>query len=147
MSCEGDVPLLFTENDTNNERLFPGLKNESPYVKDGINDCVVHGDQGAVNPAKQGTKVAAHYKVNVGAGQTAVIRLRLTKAAPDAKSNAFGQDFDEIFAARLREADEFYQVSHAAIGQCRRGQRHAPGPRGHALEQAVLLLRRGQLAR
>ena len=50
--------LLFTENDTNHERLFPGQKNESPYVKDGINDCVVHGRQGAVNPAKQGTKVA-----------------------------------------------------------------------------------------
>ena len=71
LSCEGDVPLLFTENETNHERLFPGQKNESAYVKDGINDCVVHGSQGAVNPGKQGTKVAAHYKVNVGAGQTA----------------------------------------------------------------------------
>ena len=63
LSCEGDVPLLFTENETNHERLFPGQKNESPYVKDGINDCVVHGRQGAVNPGKQGTKVAAHYQV------------------------------------------------------------------------------------
>ena len=60
--CEGEVPLLFTENETNHERLFPGHKNESPYVKDGINNCVVQGDQGAVNPEKQGTKVAAHYR-------------------------------------------------------------------------------------
>ncbi len=56
------MPLLFTENETNHERLFPGQKNESPYVKDGINDCVVQGHQGAVNPGKQGTKVAAHYQ-------------------------------------------------------------------------------------
>ena len=54
LSCEGDVPLLFTENETNNERLFPGQKNESPYVKDGINNCVIHGDQGAVNPDEAG---------------------------------------------------------------------------------------------
>ena len=61
-SCEGDVPLLFTDNTTNNDRLFPGQPNESPYFKDGINDCVVLGKQGAVNPEKQGTKVAAHYR-------------------------------------------------------------------------------------
>jgi hypothetical protein len=109
LSCEGEVPLLFTDNTTNNERLFPGQKNESPYVKDGINNCVVHGNQGAVNPEKQGTKVAAHYKVNVGAGQTTVIRLRLSKVSPDSKSNAFGQDFDETFAGRLCEADEFFK--------------------------------------
>ena len=77
--CEGDAPLLFTENETNHERLFPGQQNESPYVKDGINDCVVQGYQNAVNPAKQGTKAAAHYQTNIGAGQSAVIRLRLSK--------------------------------------------------------------------
>jgi hypothetical protein len=109
LSCEGEVPLLFTDNSTNNERLFPGRPNSTPYVKDGINNCVIHGDQGAVNPEKQGTKVAAHYKVNVGAGQTTTVRLRLTKAAPDAKRNGFGKEFDETFTDRLREADEFYQ--------------------------------------
>ncbi len=66
--CEGGVPLLFTENETNHERLFPGRKNESPYVKDGINECVVHGNHGAVNPQKQGTKAAAHYRMMVGPG-------------------------------------------------------------------------------
>ena len=54
LSCEGEVPLLFTENTTNNERLFPGQPNVAPYVKDGINDCVVQGHQGAVNPEKTG---------------------------------------------------------------------------------------------
>ncbi len=108
LSCEGEVPLLFTENETNHERLF-GQKNESPYVKDGINDCVVLGRQEAVNPAKQGTKVAAHYQATVGAGQTKVIRLRLSNSSSDRKSKPFDKSFDEIFADRLREADVFYQ--------------------------------------
>jgi hypothetical protein len=109
LSCEGEVPLLFTENETNHERLFPGQKNESPYVKDGINDCVVQGRQGAVNPAMQGTKVAADYRVKIDAGQSKVIRLRLSKSSPDKKREPFGKRFDEIFTNRLREADEFYK--------------------------------------
>jgi hypothetical protein len=108
-SCEGDVPLLFTENETNHELLFPGQKNESPHVKDGINDCVVQGNQSAVNPAKKGTKVAAHYKTAVGGGQTRVIRLRLAMSSPEQKGAPFGKHFDEVFADRLREADEFYK--------------------------------------
>jgi len=110
LSCEGEVPLLFTENVTNHERLFPGReKNESPYVKDGINDCVVQDRQQAVNPEKQGTKVAAHYQIKVGAGQTEVIRLRLSKSSANQKGQPFGKPFEEVFADRLREADEFYQ--------------------------------------
>jgi hypothetical protein len=108
LSCEGDVPLLFTENETNHERLF-GTKNESPHVKDGINDCVVDGRQEAVNPGKQGTKVAAHYQATVGAGESKVIRLRLCKSSPDKKGKPFDKSFDKIFADRLREADEFYR--------------------------------------
>jgi hypothetical protein len=84
-ACEGEAPLLFTENETNHERLFPGQKNESPYVKDGINDCVVQGRQGAVNPEKRGTKVAAHYRRVVGPGQSATVRLRLTAQATAGK--------------------------------------------------------------
>ncbi len=109
LSCEGDVPLLFTENETNHERLFPGQKNESRYAKDGINDYVVQGKQDAVNPDKQGTKVAADYRVKIDAGQTKVIRLRLSKYSPGQKGEPFGKQFDEIFANRLREADEFYK--------------------------------------
>ena len=110
-SCEGNVPLLFTENETNHERLFPGTgaKNESRYVKDGINEYVVHGRQDEVNPNHQGTKVSPHYKVNIGAGQSTVIRLRLSSSSMDQKGQQFGKPFDDVFAARLREADEFYK--------------------------------------
>ena len=107
--CEGDVPLLFTENETNHERLFHS-PNESAYVKDGINDCVVQGSQGAVNRARTGTKVAAHWTGDIDAGQARVIRLRLSKASSDQKGQPFGKPFDDIFASRLREADEFYQT-------------------------------------
>jgi hypothetical protein len=117
-SCEGEAPLLFTENTTNNERLFPWYPNESPYVKDGINNCVVQNNKAAVNPEKQGTKVAAHYQVNVGAGQTKVIRLRLSSISPDRKGKPFGKDFDAVFDDRLREADEFYKsVTPPSVGE------------------------------
>jgi hypothetical protein len=106
---EGDTPLLFCENETNHERLFAGQQNESPHVKDGINDCVVHGHQNTVNPEKRGTKVAAHYQVNIGAGQTTVIRLRLTNGTSKANSKPFGKAFEQVFTDRLREADEFYK--------------------------------------
>ncbi len=106
-SCEGGVPLLFTENVTNHELLFPGQKNESPYVKDGVNNYVVHGNKRAVN-FESGTKVAAHYQFRVGAGQTQVVRLRLTNRPPHPKGQPFGPHFDAVFADRVREADEFY---------------------------------------
>ncbi len=117
VSCEGDVPLLFTENETNHARLF-GTQNESPYVKDGIHECVVHGRQGAVNPKKHGTKVAAHYQVTIGAGQTSVIRVRLASSLLDHKGQPFGKAFDQLFADRLREADEFYHsVTPASVSK------------------------------
>src|SRR5271168_426940 len=81
--CEGDAELLLTDNETNNERIF-GTANQSPYVKDAINNYVVEGKKDAVNPEKTGTKSAANYQLNVGAGKTATIRLRLTDVAPDA---------------------------------------------------------------
>jgi hypothetical protein len=107
--CEGEAPLLFTEKETNNERLFPEFPSASPYVKDGINTYVVHGQRGAVNPDKTGTKVSAHHQVNVQAGETAVIRLRLTNSPLKRQDKPFGKTFDEILTTRLREADEFYQ--------------------------------------
>jgi hypothetical protein len=109
LACEGDAPLLFAENETNHERLFPGQKNESAYVKDGINDYVVQGRQDAVNPAGQGTKVAAHYRLDVGAGETKTIQLRLSSREADRESARFGEAFDRVFDARLSEADDFYK--------------------------------------
>jgi hypothetical protein len=76
LHCEGQPLLLFTENETNNQRLF-GTANPTPYVKDGVNDCVVADRQNAVNPSNTGTKVGAHYQLRVGARATTVIRLRL----------------------------------------------------------------------
>jgi hypothetical protein len=108
--CEGDVPLLFTENETNNARLFPQYPNASPYVKDGINDYLVHGKKNAVNSKMTGTKVSPHCQVSVGAGKTSVIRLRLTRIPPVTAESPFGKEFEEVFAARLREADEFYKA-------------------------------------
>jgi hypothetical protein len=106
---EGEVNLLFTENETNNARLFPEHPNASPYVKDGINNFVVHGQQEAINPAGVGTKSAAHYRITVGGNKEQVIRLRLTRVSPsDTNGNPFGRSFETLFAERLQEADEFY---------------------------------------
>jgi len=105
--CAKDIPLVFTENETNNQRTF-GTANASPYVKDGINNYVVNGHQDAVNPEKTGTKSAAHYQLEVGPGQTATIRLRLCDVAPAAIAYPF-KDFSEIIRARQHEADEFYK--------------------------------------
>jgi hypothetical protein len=104
--CDGNAALLFTENETNNQRLFGGT-NASPYVKDGLNNFVVNGAKNAVNPAEVGTKAAAHYSLTVAGGQTQVVRLRLTAAPPNGAEKAF-KDFDKILADRTREADEFY---------------------------------------
>jgi hypothetical protein len=105
--CEGDAPLLFTENETNNERIF-GTLNASPYVKDGINNYVVNGRQDAVNPKRTGTKAAAHSRVKVDAGETATIRLRLSDQAPAATSDPF-KSFSQIMQLRQDEANEFYR--------------------------------------
>jgi len=105
--CEGDAALLFTENETNNERVF-GTSNASPYVKDGVNNYVVNRRQDAVNPQDTGTKAAAHYQINVGGGETATIRLRLSDSAPAAIGDPF-KSFAQMMQARQREADEFYR--------------------------------------
>jgi hypothetical protein len=106
--CEGDVPVLFTENETNNQRIF-GTPNANLYVKDGINDYVVYGKQGGVNPDYTGTKAAAHYTVSVPPGETATIRLRLSDMAPATMDDPF-KSFAQIMQARQREANEFYRA-------------------------------------
>ena len=130
--CAGQPELLFTENETNNTRLF-NLRNRTPYVKDAFNEYIVHGNKDAVNPAQSGTKMAAHYSLTIGAGQSVTIKLRLTDLEPlagmdpdssmvgiitspghaDRESgvpgtNDFGRGFDALFAARIKDADEFY---------------------------------------
>jgi len=104
LCCDGEPELLFTENETNVQRLW-GQPNGSPYVKDAFHSYVVGGDAGAVNPAHTGTKVAAHYALEVPAGGSRTIRLRLVDAPP---VDCF-KDFEKAFRQRVDEADEFYQ--------------------------------------
>jgi hypothetical protein len=108
LACEGDPELLFAENETNTRRLFQDTGG-GRYVKDSINDYVIHDDAGAVNPARVGTKAAAHYRLAVPAGGSAVVRLRFTDALPKDFTNVpIGRDFDDLIATRQKEADEFY---------------------------------------
>ena len=104
--CDRAVSLLFTENETNNERIFR-TPNASPYVKDGINDYIVHGRLEAVNPARAGTKAAADYEITIPASGTQVVELRLTDRQLSSRE-VFGPSFDDTFAARVHESDEFY---------------------------------------
>jgi hypothetical protein len=100
LTADGSPDALFCENETNNERLF-GVPNATPYPKDGINDHVVHGAT-TVNPEHVGTKAAFRYRLQLDPGETATLRLRLRAVA------GIGDDFDDVFAEREREADDFY---------------------------------------
>jgi hypothetical protein len=106
--CEADAELLFTENESNNARLFGG-ENASPYVKDAFHRYLIGGEAAAVNPAREGTKAAAHTVASVGAGGTEVIRLRLSAREPAKAASPFA-DFDAVFRDQLAEADAFYDA-------------------------------------
>lgn len=108
LSLDGSAKLLFTENETNTQRLF-GQPNGGPYVKDGIHDYLIHGEPSAVNAAGVGTKVSAQYVLNVEAGATVVLRLRLSDARPGDSQRPFAL-FDAIFDERIHEADDFYRA-------------------------------------
>jgi hypothetical protein len=115
--CEGDTPLLFTGNETNNERVF-GTPNDSPYVKDGINNCIVSANDRAVNPDHVGTKASAHYELTVPGGKTSTIWLRLSDVAPDAIGEPFGSRFGDIVRTRRQEADQFYRsITPATVSE------------------------------
>ncbi len=111
--CEGEAELLFTENETNTQRVF-GVANRTPHVKDSIDSYVVHGQKEAVNPEGRGTKAAACYRRRIEPGGHQVVRLRLCDVAPEQLAEAykvngpFGWNFEEVFEARVQEADEYY---------------------------------------
>ncbi len=104
LRCAGEPVLLFTENESNTERLA-GTPNATPYVKDAFHRYVVDGESNAVNPARTGTKAAAHYEVALDAGAEATIELRLCR--PDAK-RLKPKAVRTVFADRLADADAFY---------------------------------------
>jgi hypothetical protein len=111
--AEGAADVLFTNNETNTERLF-GTPNRTPYTKDGINDCIVNGRRDRVNPERIGTKASVHYPLTIDGGSSRVVRLRLCGVTPAtiAPANAdfepFGAEFNAILNRRQAEADEFY---------------------------------------
>ncbi|HEX4824209.1 MAG TPA: hypothetical protein VFV19_07830 [Candidatus Polarisedimenticolaceae bacterium] len=123
LACDGDAELLFTENESNAERLW-GQPNRSPFVKDAFHRYVVNGETAAVNPEKAGTKAAARYVLDVPAGGSCVVRLRLASNLPRAP---FGKTFDDTVAARLADADEFYEkiAPHTLTEDERRVHRQA----------------------
>jgi hypothetical protein len=122
LSCGGNPELLFCDNETNARRLY-GQADAQGFFKDGFDEYVVHGNQSAVNPKQTGTKAGALYKLTIPAGGSTSVRLRLGKFS-SAKPFA---GFDTTFAARLREADEFYEALQAdnANADARNVQRQA----------------------
>ena len=116
-----NAPCLFTENDSNTERLW-GETNPTPYVKDAFHRHVIHGEAGAVNPEQKGSKFAAWHVLDVAAGQNACIELVLS-ARPLQQPFA---DSADVFAQREREADDFYNdIEPQADAQDRRILRQA----------------------
>ncbi|MFL5661591.1 MAG: MGH1-like glycoside hydrolase domain-containing protein, partial [Ktedonobacteraceae bacterium] len=110
LGCQGTPELLFTENESNGQRLW-GSENRATYVKDGIHEAVVNGEKGKVNPEGTGTKVAAYHSVIIEPGATQTFLLRLS---PSRQSNPFA-GAEELFATRIAEANEFYrEVSTAS---------------------------------
>src|SRR5262249_45300394 len=104
--------MLFTENETNCVRLY-GSPNDAGYVKDAFHEYMVNGKREAVNPAKTGTKAAAHYTLKIARGETATSRRRLSESAGEAGANPESrpfEDFDQVFEKRLREADRYFEA-------------------------------------
>ncbi len=144
LSCEAADTLLFTENETNMQRLFH-VPNASPYVKDAFHDYLIAGRPEAVNPARVGTKAAALYRRTLAAGATLTLRLRLTRLPDDSRDDTGKRDerqqasqvypaliepfadFDAIFERRRQEADDYYTaLQPAALDEdTRRVQRQA----------------------
>ncbi len=102
--CKDADELLFTENNTNKQKLY-GAENETQFVKDGINDYIVQSQQEAVNPEKTGSKASAHYSLEIGGGETKEVLLRLSNKK---LKQPFGSSFAKAFNQRKKEADEFY---------------------------------------
>ena len=134
LACDGTSTLLFTENETNVARLYD-VANPTPYVKDGINNAVVHGQIAAVNPGETGTKAAAHYQHMIAPGATVTIELRLRASADTAPPFA---DFAATFAQRRAEADAFLRRAPASSAESRCAAGAAPGLRWNAVVEAIL---------
>jgi len=110
--ADGGPEWLFCDNNTNTERLFNCASPEQ-FFKDGINNHLVGQQKNVLNPARTGTKAAAHYPLMLAPGASQQVRLRL---GPDGLTQPFA-DFDAIFQQRLAEADEFYSAVQHDIAE------------------------------
>ena len=106
---DGNPRLLFTNNESNNERLYE-WKNDTPYVKDGINNYLVNGDKDAVNADHTGTKVGIWHRLTLAAGEGTTVNIRLSK---NKKAKPFA-DFTATFEERIAENDAFYATKQQA---------------------------------
>ena len=124
LHCEGRPELLFTENETNHERLWQA-ENRTPYVKDAFHRYLIEGDKDAVNPRREGTKAAAVYAARIEPGAFAEWRLRLTDLPP--QECRLNGDFEAVFHTRREEADAFFakRVAPALSDDGRSVQRQA----------------------
>jgi len=122
--CEHPSEILFVENETNFKRLF-GAANRSDYVKDGIDDYIVHGNRSAIHPDPKGTKAAVHHRLSIESGETRTVRLRLSDA--ENLQEPFGDPFETALIQRKKEADAFYDriCPFPLNGEMRRIQRQA----------------------
>ncbi len=116
--CEGSPQLLFTENETNKQRLY-GIPNDTPFVKDSINDYVVHGQKNRVNPEGAGTKATPHYVLHLQPGEEQVVRLRFSdQDLEKTNTDPFDASFAQVFSTRKSEADAFYgPVIHGNLSE------------------------------
>jgi len=104
LHCENADELLFTENESNLERLW-GIPKHCPFVKDSINDAVIQNKTGLVNPSKVGTKAAAHYRFTISANESRTIRLRLERVAGAMEGGAPATPGSQELAPPGRRAD------------------------------------------
>lgn len=109
MYFDGTPELIFTENETNDERLF-GVANKTSFVKDGFNEYIVNANESAVNPSHRGTKAAGNYLLKIPARSEMSIRIRLSEAEGLEFTPRSVRGFDKIFAERIAEADDFYDL-------------------------------------
>ncbi len=130
---ENAPPILFTENDSNVEKLFK-CKNPGPYVKDAFHEYVIRGKTEAINPAGEGTKAAFHYNLSIEPGGQRVVRLRLS-ATTVKPAVTFGKDFARVFADRIREANEFYAYTFALGSGQRAVAKPLVGTEGQAISR------------
>jgi hypothetical protein len=118
LTLHGNPEILFTENESNTERLW-NYRSGSGHYKDAFHEYLIHGRRDAVNPQQTGTKACGVYVCNVPAGGHYEVRLRLSQGLEPI-------EYQSLFLQRIAEADQFYSFCpHGMSAEARRVQRQA----------------------